>query len=68
MSDIKKALRVALAERDMTQRALAKKLKVTEGAVNHWVSSDRSMTIKTINKIAKLGLKMKTSELMALGE
>lgn len=67
MSDIKKALRVALAQRDMNQRELAAKMKVTEGAAHHWVATDRSMTMKTINRIAK-ALKMKTSELVALGE
>jgi ribosome-binding protein aMBF1 (putative translation factor) len=67
MADIKKALRVALAQRDMSQRDLAKKLKVTEGAVHHWVSTERSMTLRTINVIAK-ALKLKTSELVALGE
>lgn len=67
MADIKKALRVALAQRDMTQGDLAKKLKVTEGAANHWVSGKRMLNLRTINKIAK-ALKLKSSELLALGE
>lgn len=67
MADIKKALRVALAKADMNHSELARKMKVTEGAVHHWVVSDRSMRIDTINKIAK-ALRLKTSELMELGE
>ena len=67
MADIKKALRVALAKADMNHSDLARKMKVTEGAVHHWVVSDRSMRIDTINKIAK-ALKLKTSELVELGE
>ena len=67
MTDIQKALRVAMAQRDMNQRELAKKMKVTEGAVHHWVATGRRMRIDTINKIAK-ALKLKTSELMELGE
>jgi len=67
MADIKRAIRVAMAQRDMSRRDLAKKMKVTEGAVHHWVGTDRSMTFRTIEGIAK-ALKMKTSELVALGE
>jgi transcriptional regulator with XRE-family HTH domain len=67
MSDIKKALRVALAQRGWKQQDLANIMSVTSGAVNHWVSSDRSMTMNTINRIAD-GLGMKTSSLIELGE
>lgn len=67
MSDIKKALRVALAMRGMKRKELAATMGVSQAAVHHWISTDRSMTIETINRIAK-GIGIKTSELIALGE
>lgn len=67
MADIKKALRVALAQRKMTQTELAEKLQVSRAQVNMWVTSNRDMHSKTLNRIAEV-LEISTSELIALGE
>ena len=67
MSDIKKAITAAISQRGLTHRELAKKMKVTEGAVHHWAKSDRDLRMSTINKVAK-ALKLSTSDLVAMGE
>ena len=66
-TDIKKALRIALAQRDMAQVDLAKKMGVAQPTVNRWVSGDGDLQMATIEKIAE-ALDLKPSELMALGE
>lgn len=67
MANIQKAIRAALDEKGLSQRDLAKKMKVTEGAVHHWAASDRDLRFGTIQKVAK-ALRMKASELVAKGE
>ena len=67
MADIKKAIRVALAQRDMGQVDLARKLQVAQPTVNRWVSGEGDLQMATIEKIAE-ALDLKPSELMALGE
>lgn len=67
MADIKKALRVALAERDMKQTDLAKKLDVSPQQVYRWVSTDADVGMEALTKIAG-AFGISVSELVALGE
>jgi ribosome-binding protein aMBF1 (putative translation factor) len=67
MANAQKAIKAALESRGMSQRDLAAKMKVTEGAVYHWAASDRDLRFSTITKVAK-ALKMKASVLVAMGE
>lgn len=67
MADIKKSLRVALAQRNMTQTELAELLEVTPQMVSRWISSEADLNVKTVGRIAEV-LGLSVSELVALGE
>lgn len=47
-------LRVVLAEKNMTNRELAKKLGVAETTVSRWVTNDKQPAVETFYKIAIL--------------
>jgi DNA-binding Xre family transcriptional regulator len=61
-----KAIKVALAMREMNQNDLASKLGMTAPATSQ-MCSRKSASIAMLSKVAK-ALDMKVSELMALGE
>lgn len=65
--NIKKAIRLALAMADMTQKDLSIKSGLPSGHLSLIINEKRSMTLTTLSKIAK-ALNMKASELIALGE
>lgn len=67
MADIKKALRVALAERGWKQTDLAEKMNVSRSQVNRWVSTDADVGMEALGRIAET-FGMTVSELVALGE
>lgn len=67
MSDIKKAIRVGLAQKNIQKQELAGRMGVTKGAVSGYMAGSGNLTIETVNKIAA-ALEMKTSEFVALGE
>ena len=64
--NIKKSLKLALAERERSPGWLAKKLKVTPQAVSKFAATGHSNT-RTIEAFCKV-LDMKVSEFIALGE
>lgn len=64
--DVKKSLKIALAQRSKTQVWLAKQLGVTHQAITKIGATGHSNT-RTIDNVCKV-LGMKVSEFIALGE
>lgn len=64
--DIKKSIRVALAHQGLNQGDLAKALGMSDSALSQMLNR-KSITSEKINQIA-VALKMKASELVAIGE
>ena len=65
--NVKKAIKVAMAQRDTNQKELSASSGVSETTLSHTISGRSSPNAKTIAKIAK-GLDMSYSELVKLGE
>ncbi len=64
--NFRKSLKLALAQRDMTQRALALKLGMRETSMSQ-LAAQKSCTGATLQKLAD-AFGMKVSEFVALGE
>lgn len=64
--NFRRSLKMALAQRDMTQKALAEKLGMRETSMSQ-LAAQTSCTGATLQKIAD-ALDMKVSEFVALGE
>lgn len=64
--NFRRSLKLALAQRDMTQKALAQKLKMRETSMSQ-LAAQTSCTGATLQKIAE-AFDMKVSEFVALGE
>lgn len=64
--NFRRSLKLALAQRDMTQKALAEKLKMRETSMSQ-LAAQTSCTGATLQKIAE-AFDMKVSEFVALGE
>lgn len=64
--NFRRSLKLALAQRDMTQKALAEKLKMRETSMSQ-LAAQTSCTGATLQKIAE-AFDMKVSEFIALGE
>ena len=64
--NLRKSIKVALAERDMSQKDLAKKLCMSQSAVSQ-LAAQKSCTGPTLNKLAD-AFGLKVSEFIALGE
>lgn len=60
-------LRVVLADKNLTNRWLADKLKVTEGTVSRWVTNAKQPPVETFHNIAVL-LKIDIRELFEATE
>ena len=65
--NVKKAIKIAMAQRDTNQKELSVSSGVSETTLSHTISGRSSPNAKTIAKIAK-GLSMSYSELVKLGE
>ena len=64
--NLKRSIKIALAKRDMTGQALAKKLDMSAQQLGRIVRTGKANTV-TLEKISE-GLEMSVSELIALGE
>lgn len=64
--NFRRSLKLALAQRDMTQKALAKKLGIRETSMSQ-LAAQTSCTGATLQKISE-AFDMKVSEFVALGE
>lgn len=64
--NIKKSIKVAVAQRGITQNQLAEEMKVSPSTLSGMLSRN-TVTAPTLNKMAD-ALGMKVSELIALGE
>jgi DNA-binding Xre family transcriptional regulator len=64
--NFRRSLKLALAQRDMTQKALAKQLGMRETSMSQ-LAAQTSCTGATLQKIAE-AFDMKVSEFVALGE
>lgn len=64
--NFRRSLKLALAQRDMTQKALAKKLGMRETSMSQ-LAAQTSCTGATLQKISS-AFGMKVSEFVALGE
>lgn len=64
--NFRRSLKLALAQRDMTQKALAEKLGMRETSMSQ-LAAQTSCTGATLQKIAD-AFGMKVSEFVALGE
>ena len=65
--NLKKAIRIAMATKEMEQKDIAAASGITPGHLSTVVNGKHSATIPTVQKIAD-ALDMKLSELIALGE
>lgn len=65
--DTSKALRVALAQRNMSRKELAERIGVTQNHMSRLAVGTVMIQGDTLNKIAA-ALQMKASEFLALGE
>ncbi|MGB5990667.1 MAG: helix-turn-helix transcriptional regulator [Marinifilaceae bacterium] len=65
--NVKKAIKIAMAQRDTNQKELSVSSGVSETTLSHTISGRSSPNAKTIAKIAE-GLNMSYSELVKLGE
>lgn len=65
--NLKKAIKIALAQRDLNQKQLCKRAKINEGTLSKTLLNKTNPSVKTIEKIAK-AMNMEYSELIALGE
>ena len=65
--NVSKAIRVALAMKEMNQKQLAERLGMYESAVSQMVNRGASITTGKLKQVAD-ALGMKVSELVALGE
>ncbi len=64
---IGKAIRVLLAENEMQQKDLARKMNVTEAYVSHLMKGEANCSIKIIEKIAAI-FDLRASELLVRAE
>lgn len=64
--NLRKSIKTALAQRDMSQKALAEKLGMRETSISQ-LAAQTSCTGATLQKLAE-AFEMKVSEFVALGE
>lgn len=65
--DTSKALRIALAQRNMSRKELAERIGITQNHMSRLSTGSVMIQGETLNKIAA-ALLMKASEFLALGE
>jgi transcriptional regulator with XRE-family HTH domain len=65
--NIKKAIKIAMAKRDITQKELSEKSGVSETSISQTLTGKTNPNTKTLARIAK-AMNMEYSELIKLGE
>ncbi len=67
MADMKKAVRVALAQRGLEQKDLAERTRMTPQKMSRMVGKGANLKVHEIETLSR-ALELKASELVALGE